>query len=365
MAGVAASSNIGGTGVITGTGTNLIAQKELADFRMRARGEGDIGKFQNYQSCIARPTTSNPLWELDFTKWMQYNMAIMFVNTVLAWGFLSIYFLGCPHSWKNFFRTKICRKEPDLHSEHRAQKVKELAGEIKTAIKLKYKSLGKTTFHQYMVFILFMILVVLWILRLPAFLKPTPSVFVERHGRTAAEIVETDPKCARISPTRSIGGPNVYSKYRSEWGWGKYFGDECDPKYIHDYVPTMLVIVLLMILPKEPRHYKGLAAFEKGLSDPLLPFWFIAAKSPWGPLFLLGGGFAMSTALTESNFKDLLGQFMRSSTVMQQIPPSAMLGMALVFVGILTSIASNTATAVIMTPILIELASLTKIKQFQ
>lgn len=282
----------------------------------------------------------------------------MLINNLLAWAIIAVYYLGFPHSMKKWFRTKVQRKEPDISGDQRAATVSAMATDIKAAIKMKYKELGKTSFHQYMVLILFLFLVCLWIFSRPAFAKPPPTVFQERHGRTALEISLTDPKCVRLRPPPAIiGGPFVFSKTSSEWGWSKFFGDECNEKYIHDYIPTMLICVLLMLIPKELKHYKSLPAFEEGLKDPLLPFDFIAKNSPWGPLFMLGGGFAISTALKEGQLGILLGQIMRSSTVLMSMHQTIILAGALVFTAALTSIASNTATAVIVTPILIELVS--------
>jgi sodium-dependent dicarboxylate transporter 2/3/5 len=73
------SSNIGGTGVITGSGTNLVAIEFLGNLDPKHHG--------NYAS-------------LTFATWMGFNVVPMLVNIFIAWLYLQLVFLGLPNRYR-------------------------------------------------------------------------------------------------------------------------------------------------------------------------------------------------------------------------------------------------------------------------
>lgn len=77
--------------------------------------------------------------------------------------------------------------------------------------------------------------------------------------------------------------------------------------------------------------------------------WNSAEKIPWGALILFGGGIALATAFDKSGLSDLIGQHL---TGLRHLPlPLLMLGL-MTGVVLLSEIASNTATAVLLMPIM-------------
>ncbi len=77
--------------------------------------------------------------------------------------------------------------------------------------------------------------------------------------------------------------------------------------------------------------------------------WASAEKIPWGALVLFGGGIALATAFDKSGLSDAIGQHL---TGLQHLPlPLLLLGLMMGVV-LLSEIASNTATAVLLMPIL-------------
>lgn len=77
--------------------------------------------------------------------------------------------------------------------------------------------------------------------------------------------------------------------------------------------------------------------------------WASAEKIPWGALVLFGGGIALATAFDKSGLSDVIGQHL---TGLRHLPlPLLLLGL-LMGVVLLSEIASNTATAVLLMPIL-------------
>ncbi|KAF4516897.1 hypothetical protein B566_EDAN011242 [Ephemera danica] len=128
--GVAYAANIGGTGTITGTGTNLTF----------------MGVYLN-----AFPNQVG----LNFASWMLFNVPVMLVNVVIAWLWLQFMYMG-------LFRGGCCSKgENDVKSNARA---------VRQLISSKYDELGPMTWHEGNVLVLFVALVLLWFFRQPEFI---------------------------------------------------------------------------------------------------------------------------------------------------------------------------------------------------
>ncbi|KAG8224335.1 hypothetical protein J437_LFUL004291 [Ladona fulva] len=124
--GVAYAANIGGTGTVTGTGTNLTF----------------MGIFE---SLFPDATGVN------FATWMIFNVPGMLINILIAWVWLQILYM------------RLFRGGMDTGGPEAAKKVKQL-------IQDKYDELGPMTFHEGSVLTLFIILVLLWFFRSPQFI---------------------------------------------------------------------------------------------------------------------------------------------------------------------------------------------------
>ena len=100
---------------------------------------------------------------------------------------------------------------------------------------------------------------------------------------------------------------------------------------------ALLAVVAVSILPS-------------GNADkqPLLT-WQAASRIPWGVLLLFAGGIALATAFQESGISDAISSSLVSASHM---PVFAMMVIIIASVVLLSEIASNTATAVLLMPIL-------------
>ena len=78
--------------------------------------------------------------------------------------------------------------------------------------------------------------------------------------------------------------------------------------------------------------------------------WESASKIPWGVLFLVGGGIALSNAFKSSGLANWIGSF---SGYLYHIDIYALILIAVLLIIFLTELNSNTATVATFTPILI------------
>ncbi|KAE8741115.1 hypothetical protein FOCC_FOCC013373, partial [Frankliniella occidentalis] len=126
--GVAYAANIGGTGTLTGTATNLTF-KGL------------------YESLFPS------LHGLNFANWMLFNVPLMLINAIVAWLWLQVLFMG------------LFRKSSGIQKQ-----TKEQLKAVEEVIATKYRELGVMTFHEGSVMFLFLSVVVLWFFRAPEFI---------------------------------------------------------------------------------------------------------------------------------------------------------------------------------------------------
>ncbi|KAL3857546.1 hypothetical protein ACJMK2_012200 [Sinanodonta woodiana] len=175
---------------------------------------------------------------------------------------------------------------------------------VKAIIQEEYRKLGPIDFAQAAVMVHFAVLVLLWI-------------------------------------TRDLGGLS---------GWGNLF----KKKYISDCVPAILISVLLFIVPtKIPRVFGCGGTDRKEKTKPLLHWSVVHEKLPWGVFLLLGGGFAMASAVEKSKLSVWIGEKM---SVFSDLEPWVMNLILCFIVATATEVTSNAATCTLMMPILAKLA---------
>jgi len=114
-------------------------------------------------------------------------------------------------------------------------------------------------------------------------------------------------------------------------GWSQWLGLD----KANDASVALIAVIVLCLIPD-------------GREGRLLD-WASAEKIPWGALVLFGGGIALATAFDKSGLSDAIGQHL---TGLRHLPlPLLLLGL-MTGVVLLSEIASNTATAVLLMPIL-------------
>jgi sodium-dependent dicarboxylate transporter 2/3/5 len=241
------ASNIGGTGVITGSPPNLVVLNVLNNIY----GEG--------------------VAPLSYASWMGFCVPLMLVNVLLAWGWILLL------QWLQGGRKTETRSAD--------QELK-----VKKVILQKKKELGKMSQHEFQVLILFIILVLLWFFKSPVFIT----------------------------------------------GWGDDFS-----KPIGSATPAVLIVALLFMLPKE---------WSMSTSSPALLDWITVEKRlPWGVIMLLGGGFALAHSTKSSGLSKYLVDQLDFLKSIESLAVNFIIAISTTMV---TEVASNTATANILVPIL-------------
>ncbi|KAA0189199.1 hypothetical protein HAZT_HAZT002838 [Hyalella azteca] len=267
MLGTAYAANLGGTAFPTGTGPNLILWGFL-------------------ESSFTEPTSIN------FGSWMAFNMPVMLVCEVLAFLTLDAMFVG----WGRW------RKMPPSSVE------KELS--IKKVVLRTYNSLGPISFHEVMVFTLFLALVFLWVFRSPGF--------------TA--------------------------------GWADAMKNEAN---IGNATPAILIVFLMFIIPAKPKiwpFYDATNEEKNGkVQEPeaCLTWEAVETHVPWGLIILMGGGFAMAEGAAKSGLSVWIGHQLQYFAV---LPHSVIVVLIVTFAAFLTEVVSNMTTANIFLPVVRDLA---------
>lgn len=232
---------------------------------------------------------------LNFLTWMLFNVPGMLICVLLAWVWLQIRYLGL------FRRNKseLAQEVP----EERKQAVRRL-------VESKYRDLGPMRMQEITVLVLFIILVLLWLFRAPEFIE----------------------------------------------GWAGYFehtfGVEVD-----DATPAMFIVFLLFCLPAK----LDFLCFRKPDDPPrdkddkneVLTWRAVQQKIPWGIVLLLGGGFAMAEASKVSGLSYWLGQQLY---IFKGVNKAVIILTVTLLTAMLTEVASNSATASIILPVLNQLA---------
>ncbi|XP_069938959.1 Na(+)/citrate cotransporter isoform X2 [Cherax quadricarinatus] len=263
------AADIGGTGIITGTGPNIFFKGFLED-------------------TYSEPTGIN------FLSWMLFNVPGMLLCVFLAWLWLQLYFSG-----------RLCgqRKLIRNPSAEREKAVKQL-------ILSKYQELGWITFQEIVVLTLFIILVLLWLFRAPEFIP----------------------------------------------GWSKLFEDKFGVD-VGAATPVMLIVFLLFALPAKLDFWcfrkPGDPEPERVNNNSCLSWKVVQEKIPWGVVLLLGGGFAMAEGAKKSGLSEWLGESLR---YLKNFDGVYIVMIVTFSTAMLTEVASNSATASILLPVLNELA---------
>lgn len=114
-------------------------------------------------------------------------------------------------------------------------------------------------------------------------------------------------------------------------GWSLWLG----MKGATDATVALLAVITLFLIPN-------------GRSGKLLD-WETAVKVPWGILILFAGGIAIAQAFVESGLSKFIGEQL---TVLSELHPLVLIATIALAVTFLTEVTSNTATALLLMPIL-------------
>ena len=117
------------------------------------------------------------------------------------------------------------------------------------------------------------------------------------------------------------------------------------------------IVILAFILPAKPNFWCFRTASADGDSEPksspgLLDWSYVQQKFPWNVLLLLGGGYAISDASKISGLSHWIGHHLSGLSF---LPPIVIMGLMCFLASMMTEVASNTATASILLPIVAQM----------
>ncbi|KAI4477438.1 hypothetical protein M0802_014734 [Mischocyttarus mexicanus] len=261
------ASSLGGIGTIVGSGTNLTLK----------------GFFE---------TRFPDSPSISFASWMLYSVPVMLLMGIFTWLWLQVMYMG-------LFRPKS--------KDARAIDIGSQGERVATAvIEKKYKELGPISWHESVVGIMFIIVVLLWFFRSPGFMK----------------------------------------------GWPSYITN----LQVKDSTAATCLTILFFILPAK---LDFLNAFDKDPSKRptkpsvgMITWQMIHKKMHWSLILVLGGGFAISAGSKSSKLSEILGNALIG---LNSIHPIAILAIICIFAETVTELTANVAVANIILPVLAEM----------
>ncbi|KAI4901701.1 hypothetical protein NFI96_029233 [Prochilodus magdalenae] len=269
---VSYAASIGGTATLTGSTTNLILKGQIDKLFP------DNGEVINY------------------TSWFLFSFPNMVLMLVTSWLFLQFLYLGF-----NVKTTFGCIKAGS--SEKQAY----------SGIKNEYRKLGRMSFAEWWVLVLFLLLVVLWFTRAPGFSTGWASL--------------------------------LFNKERT---------------FVTDATVSIFISILFFIIPSKIEcscrnaGSVDISGKRNWKAPPTLMNWeLVQKKLPWNIMLLLGGAFALARGCEVSKLSLWLGQTLEP---LKNVPPVALSFLLCFVMAMLTEIFNNAVVSTVLLPVFASMA---------
>ncbi len=213
--------------------------------------------------------------EISFYKWMLFALPVSILMFLFIWALLYTFFRPKKSEWRDV-------EKNTFHDQ--------------------LKEMGRKTFEQSFVFIIFATLAILWI--------------------TRADI--------------------DFGVFKLP-GWSTLFST---PAFINDGTVAIFMALILFFIP------------SKTVKKDTILEWETASKLPWNILLLFGGGFALATGFKESGLSMWFGGHLSG---ISSLHPLLVIFIICLVITSLTELTSNTATTEMVLPILAGIAITTGI----
>ncbi|CAM4951021.1 unnamed protein product [Rotaria socialis] len=261
---VAYSAAIGGLATLVGTGPNIFVKGFVDDFY----SEGPHA------------------FEISFTNFLLFALPIGVMMLIICWLWLQLLYN------RRELLPWIKMDAYDIESQKH----------LKSVLKEQYKELGRLSWEEYTISILFLAMVILWVTR-------------------------------------------DFSTYP---GWEIIFRKD----YVADATVAILIGTLPLILPNRNPFSKN---WEY---QPIVHWEQISKKFPWGVFMLQGAGLAIAEGFKISNLSATIATFLR---FIVGAPDTVIIFVVIVLSALFTEFTSNLACATILFPILDSIAKITGI----
>uniref|UniRef100_W5LAB3 Solute carrier family 13 member 2 n=1 Tax=Astyanax mexicanus TaxID=7994 RepID=W5LAB3_ASTMX len=266
------AGSIGGTSTLTSSIPNLVLK-------------GQIDKLFPQNGDV-----------INYTSWFLFSFPNMVLMLVTSWIWLQFMYLG--FNVKNTFG---CRKTS--RSDRQVCRV----------MQSEYRKLGRMSFAEWNVLVLFLLLVLLWFTREPGF----------------------------------------------STGWGSLIFNQ-ERKFVTDATVSILICLLFYIIPSELEFsccHSGsfnVNGRRKWKAPPSLLQWDVVQKKmPWNIMLLMGGSFALARGCEVSGLSLLFAQTLEP---LKNIPPVALCFFLCFIMAMLTEICNNAVVSTVLLPVLASMA---------
>lgn len=237
---------------------------------------------------------------INFSSWMAFAMPQVLLCLVIIWLVLQTYFIGFP--------VKCGRKNKNKLGDLEGKRYEAVADMVHR----ECDALGPMKFNEWLVSAVFSMLLILWFFRSPGYMT----------------------------------------------GWGDLFdtvnalGEDVE---VGDATAAVFAALLLFILPSEPFILDKLRGKRPDFeSSPAILDWKVAEKKVhWGVVLLIGAGYALSEASDSSCLSSWIGYQLE---ILAPLPTPLIAFIASLIAAVVTQITSNTASAGMLLPILLELS---------